>query len=117
MGGTMCICNRPENQESQALISMSGFFVNKFVKAIDLAEKKLGRPPNIIQIFIVLTDEFGSPIKNMHETVGVVMSLFREEIIFCDENGEYFSRTKSETMLSYSDFFNKNFGSGQYQCM
>ena len=48
----------------------------------------------------------------MSETVGVVMSLFREEIIFCDENAEYFSRNKSETMLSYSEFFNKNFGAG-----
>ena len=108
----MCICNRPENQVSQALLPMSGFFVDKFVKAIDFIEKRLGRPPSMIQIFIVLTDEFGSPVKNMSETVGVVMSLFREEIIFCDENAEYFSRNKSETMLSYSEFFNKNFGAG-----
>ena len=113
----MCICNRPENQESQTLLTMPGFFVNKFLRAIDLAEEKLGRSPNVMQIYVVLADEFGSPVKNIYETTGVVMSLLREEIIFCDENGEYFSRTKSETMLSYSDFFNKNFGSGQYQCM
>ena len=47
----------------------------------------------------------------------MVMSLLREEIIFCDENGEYFSRNKSETMLSYSEFFNSNFGSGKYECL
>ena len=48
MGGTMCICNRPESQESQALLAMSYFFVNKFLNAIDFAEEKLGRPPNMI---------------------------------------------------------------------
>ena len=108
----MCICNRPESQESQALLAMSYFFVNKFLNAIDFAEEKLGRPPNMIQIFVVLTEKFGSSSKNMYETISVVMSLFREEIIFCDENGEYFSRNKSETMFSYSDFFSKNFGIG-----
>ena len=48
MGGTMCICNRPENQESQTLLTMPGFFVNKFLRAIDLAEEKLGRSPNVM---------------------------------------------------------------------
>ena len=113
----MCICNRPENQESQALLMMPGFFVNKFLRAIDLAEEKLGKSPNVMQIYVVLADDFGSPVKNIYEAAGVVFSLLREEIIYCDENAEYFSRTKSETMLSYSDFFSKNFGKDQYQCM
>ena len=48
MGGTMCICNRPESQESQALLMMPGFFVNKFLRAIELAEEKLGKSPNVM---------------------------------------------------------------------
>ena len=44
----MCICNRPEGQVSQSLISLPGFFVNKFLKSIDYAEQKLGHPPNVM---------------------------------------------------------------------
>ena len=43
--------------------------------------------------------------------------MLREEIIFCDENAEYFSRTRSETMFSFSDFFNKRYGKDQYKCL
>ena len=66
MGGTMCICNRPEGQESQSLISLPGFFVNKFLKSIDYAEQKLGHPPNVMQIYVTLEDKFNSPVNDIY---------------------------------------------------
>ena len=113
----MCVCSRPEGQESKALLSLPGFFVSKFLKAIDHAEEKLGKPPNCMQIYVTLEDELGGGVKSIYEVCAVVFSLLREEIIFCDEMAECFSRERSETMLSYSDFFNKKFGNGQYRCL
>ena len=71
----------------------------------------------MFQIHVTQADKFGSPIKDVFQTHAVLYSLLREEIIFCDENCECFSRIKSEEMLSYSDFFNKRFGYGQYKCL
>ena len=65
-----------------------------------------------MQIYVTLEDELGGGVKSIYEVCAVVFSLLREEIIFCDEMAECFSRERSETMLSYSDFFNKKFGSG-----
>ena len=66
MGGTMCICNRPEGQESRSLLSLPGFFVTKFLKSIEYAETKLGHPPNVMQIFVTLEDKFNGPVKDIY---------------------------------------------------
>ena len=47
----------------------------------------------------------------------MLWSLCREEIIYCDEEEMYFSRKHSETMLSYTEIFNKNVGNEQYKCL
>ena len=75
MGGTMCICSRPEDQESRTLISMPWFFVNKFLHSIDYANEKLGHPPNLAQIFVTMEDHFNSPVKNLYECAAVLSSL------------------------------------------
>ena len=113
----MCICSRPEGQESRSLLSLPGCFVNKYLKAIDYAEAQLEHPPNIAQINVTIEDQFGGQESNLLTTAAVLWSLFREELIFCDESARYFSRKRSETMLSYSEIFNRKFGGGQYGCL
>ena len=60
-----------------------------------------------MQIYITLNDELGGGVKSIYDISAVLFSLLREEIIFCDEMSECFSRKRSETMFSYSEFFSK----------
>lgn len=66
MGGTICICSRPEDQVSKSLAWLPWFVVNRFLQAIDHAEEKLQQPPTIPQIFVTLEDHFNAPINNVY---------------------------------------------------
>ena len=50
MGGTICRCDRREDQVSKALVSLPWFFTNKFLAATREAEEILDRPPTCFEI-------------------------------------------------------------------
>ena len=51
MGGTICI-SRQNEQVGRAILWLPWFYVNKFLDAVNTAERKLGRPPTPCEIFI-----------------------------------------------------------------
>ena len=56
-------------------MNLPWFFVNKFLKSIDYAQETLGEPPNIMQIFVTLEDQFNSKNLNLYECAAVLSTL------------------------------------------
>ena len=110
MGGTICICSRPDDQVSKSLAWLPWYLVSKFLAAIDFAEKELGRPPQVMQIFITLEVRFNSPIQNPYQCCAVLFSLQREDMIYSDDQCTSYTRKKQEGYYTYSELFRKRFG-------
>ena len=51
-----------------------------------MAEEILGQQPTLWQAFIYLKNNYYTPIGDCYEFFAVAISLFREDMILCDNN-------------------------------
>jgi hypothetical protein len=70
--------------------------VNRVLQATDDAERRMGRPPTGIEIFTVFDElkmnNFAMPITCCYQICGILMSLLREGLLYCDPVGYRFTR-------------------------
>jgi len=111
MGGTMCVCNRKEDQVARAVYSLPWFVTNKVLKSVERAEEKLGKPPTIYDVFIEVKLTYNMIlVKSVYETLAVITSLMREDWIYTDKIGYRVSLTKHEGFSTFSDKIRMHFG-------
>ena len=85
MGGTICVC-RKEGQITKSLLWLPWFIVNNMLECVELAEQKLGRPPNMLELYVVMIKTYPNmPIKNAHECNAVMSSLMREDWLYIND--------------------------------
>ena len=115
MGGTICVC-RKEDQVGKSLLWLPYWIVNKMLDSVVSAEAKLGQPPSIIEIFCEMKHRYTLPVNNIFEGAAVINSLFREDLLFTNENASHWSVTRHPGWKSYSEIFRKYYGDG-YACL
>lgn len=77
-------------------------------KSVEEAEKILGHPPNVIEIFVVAQKRMKKvPFMDCYTMAGCLMSLFREDMIYCDEVAAHYTCEPREGYYSFSDMFRK----------
>ena len=84
--------------------------MNQFLQAARQAEETLGHPPSVNQIFITLKEDMNVPIENIFEVAGIICSLLREDMVFCDKICYRWTVNKQEGYYSYSELFFMHFG-------
>lgn len=109
MGGTCCVVSRERTQVGRSLLWLDGWTTNSVLKAVEIAETKLGKPGSAVEVFVTLKNEFSTPIRNMWEVAAVLCSLFREDWIFTNSIGSHWTRTKKDGYSSYSEIFKAKF--------
>ena len=115
MGGTICRCSRSQDQVSRAILWLPWYFVNRILDSTRIAEELLGSPATIVQILVVMSDKYGKTLNNIYELAAVLVSLYREDIIYSDVNFYHFTCTRQEGYYTYSEIFRLKFNSG-YAC-
>ena len=114
MGGTICRIRDP-NQISRSPIPLPWIVVNRFLRAIEYAEKILGKPANVCHIFHVLKEKFNLPV-SIYMAAALMNSIFREDLIFCDLIMSSWTVNKQEGYLNYSDWFRLKYQADGYVC-
>jgi len=109
MGGTCCVVSRERTQVGRSLLWLDGWTTSSVLKAVEIAETKLGKPGSAVEVFVTLKNEFSTPIRNMWEVAAVLCSLFREDWIFTNSIGSHWTRSKKEGYSSYSEIFKAKF--------
>ena len=93
----MCIRDRP------------WYMVSRVMRACDIAEERLGKPPSGIQIFEVLKElgynDWAMPVNDVYKVCAILMSLIREHILYSDKVGFTFTTQKKEGYFLFSEIF------------
>jgi hypothetical protein len=76
------------------------------------AEAKLNTPPSIIEIFVEMKNRYTLPVNTIYEGAAVLTSLFREDMLYCNDLGSHYSVTRHEGFLNFSEMFRKRYGDG-----
>ena len=87
---------------------MPAFIRNRFIGCIDIAEKKLGKPPSYAQIHIVSWREYGNPI-NTGITNAIFLNLYREDLFYADKQFTVFSTNKNGPGKEGMELFSERF--------
>ena len=106
MGGTICTSRKPE-QVGKALLWLPYWIVNKMIDSVISAEAKLGKPPNVIQIFMEMKERHTLPVNTIYEGAAVLMSLFREDWLYADDICQHYSLTRHSGFENFTEKFNK----------
>lgn len=81
------------------------------LRACDIAEEILGKPPTGIQIFEVLKEQgfvdFAFPVDSIYKVSGVLFSLMREHMLFCDKVGYTFTTQRREGYFLFTEIFDQ----------
>ena len=104
MGGTCCK-SRKEDQVAKATLWLPWFMVDQFLTAIGRAEELLGTPPNTFEIAASFKQISIIPLQNPQQAAAIILSLFREDIIFADRSLYHFTCTPREGFSKFSDRF------------
>ena len=109
MGGTCCVARRKEGQIAKALLYLPWFYVDRFLSAIDYAEDVLGRPPNTLEIYAAMNMKFKTPVRNPYDTAAILMSIYREDMIYTDTVCFQFTTKEREGFDNFSGHFKMKF--------
>lgn len=83
--------------------------VDRVLRACDIAEERLGKPPTGIQIFEVVIEsgfnDFAFPVNDVYKVCAILMSLLREHKLFCDKVGYTFTTRRRENYFLFTEIF------------
>ena len=86
------------------------------LEASQRAEKILKRAPTVFEIFVEAKHHNPQlPINSLFESAAVLMSLYREDWLYMNDEGTSWSVNKREGFQTYSERFREKFGT-QYGC-
>ena len=92
MGGTICVCNRKQDQVTRALLPLPFWIVNRMLNCIASAETRLGKPPSMLEVFVEMKMKHPEmPINNIYECSAVLASLLREDWIYTNDIASHVS--------------------------
>ena len=95
---------------------MPFYVVNKMLSSIANAEAKLGKPPNILEVFVEIRKNHKElPIRNCYEGAAVLAALLREDWIYTNKIASLVSLTRHEGYYTFSEIFRQKFGY-DYEC-
>jgi hypothetical protein len=102
------MCRRREgDQKSKALIWLPWYATRRVRDAVQIAETRLGRPPNAIQVFAVFDEQgfndFAMPVNDCYKIAAVIMSMLREHLLFMDKVGYTYTIYKQEGYYTFSE--------------
>ena len=80
MGGTICR-SRPPEQIGKTLMPLPGCVVSRVIKAVEDAEKLLGKPPSVFQVQEQLRRSTGIEITG-HLMQIILICLYQEDMIY-----------------------------------
>ena len=112
MGGTITR-SRDEKQVARGLIPLPFFYTRRILDCMLSAEEKLGgKPPTVVECFVEIKNRYPwIPVNTIFEGAAVLVTLFREDMIFADDTCEHYSVNKHPGYSSFSEKFNAKIGS------
>ena len=115
MGGTFCRC-RSSDQVAKATLWLPWYMVRNVLRAIEMAEDRLGQPPTVCQVYIIFDEHFHHDQIQVGGCMTLIYNLFREDLVFTDQGCYKFTTRPREGFYNYSHYFRQRYGStGAYK--
>ena len=108
----MTVMNRRNDQVAKSILPMPYYYVNPLLNAVNSAEKKLFRPPSIIEVLVEFNHLYPKLkiIEHIYQVQPALASLIREDWLYVDDEAWHCSTHKHTGYMNFSEKFTHHFG-------